>query len=71
MSEQNDGLSAHVERPAAANSLLREARDRITDKPWDDLTLLHARISEFLGLPVEYPDQVAQARDAQGSDFHD
>ncbi|MDK0999974.1 hypothetical protein ACO2TQ_38860 [Burkholderia sp. OKR4-1] len=71
MSEQNDGLSAHVDRLAAANSLLREARDRITDKPWDDQTLLHARISEFLGLPVEYPDQVAQARASQGSDFED
>lgn len=43
--------------------LLREALDHITDKPWDDPTLLHARISERLGLPVRYPDHVAATRD--------
>ncbi|VWC81349.1 hypothetical protein BLA39750_01222 [Burkholderia lata] len=71
MSHQNDGPATPVNRLEAANSLLREARERITDKPWDDQTLLHARISEFLGLPVEYPDQVVQARDSQGSDSDD
>jgi hypothetical protein len=38
--------------------LLAEAREHICDKPWDERTLLHARISRALGLPVEYPDTV-------------
>jgi hypothetical protein len=37
-------------------SLLAEARDQITDKPWEDTTELHARISRALGLPLSYPD---------------
>lgn len=36
--------------------LLVEAREQITDKPWDDDTRLHERISKALGLPVSYPD---------------
>lgn len=39
-----------------AEALLREALQHITDKPWDDSTSLHKRISEHLGLPVSYPD---------------
>lgn len=39
-----------------ARALLREALAHITDKPWDDSTFLHKRISEHLGLPVSYPD---------------
>jgi hypothetical protein len=37
-------------------NLLHEAREWVTDKPWDDTTYLHKRISEALGLPVEYSD---------------
>lgn len=37
-------------------NLLHEAREWVTDKPWDDHTYLHKRISEALGLPVEYAD---------------
>lgn len=48
--------------------LLREAREHVTDKPWDDSSLLHARISEALGLPVEYPDMVEQFRAEQADD---
>lgn len=36
--------------------LLEEALDWVTDKPWDDTSHLHKRISEELGLPVQYPD---------------
>lgn len=36
--------------------LLVEAREQISDKPWDDKTYLHKRISEELGLPVSYPE---------------
>ena len=39
-----------------AIGLLRESLDHITEKPWDDHTRLHERISIFLGLPVAYPD---------------
>ena len=39
-----------------AIGLLRESLDHITEKPWDEPTQLHARISTFLGLPVAYPD---------------
>lgn len=39
-----------------AISLLRESLDHITEKPWDDTTRLHERISVFLGLPVAYPN---------------
>lgn len=36
-------------------ALLREAREYITDKPWDDNSRLHDRISDALGLPRHYP----------------
>jgi len=39
-----------------AIGLLRESLDHITEKPWDDDTRLHERISVFLGLPVAYPN---------------
>lgn len=39
-----------------SDALLLEALQHITDKPWDDSTFLHKRISERLGLPVSYPD---------------
>ena len=41
-----------------AEALLREALQWVTDKPWDDDTLLHKRISEFLGEPVHYQDHI-------------
>lgn len=44
------------EEIARLRSLLREAREWVTAKPWDDSTELHKRISVELGLPVEYPD---------------
>ncbi len=37
-------------------ALLKEARDQITDKPWDDCTRLHDRISDALGMPRSYPE---------------
>lgn len=43
-----------------AEALLRESLQWVTDKPWDDDTLLHKRISEFLGDPVKYPDYIKQ-----------
>lgn len=46
-----------------ARRLLEECLARVTDKPWDDPSLLHARVSEFLGLPVSYPDLVARQRE--------
>lgn len=48
-----------------AEKLLLEALEHITDKPWDDPSLLHARICEFFGKPVPYADQVAQMRGSQ------
>lgn len=39
-------------------ALLREARDHVTAKPWDDRSCLHARISVALGLEVEYKDHM-------------
>ncbi len=39
-----------------ADVLLREALMHITDKPWDDSTHLHKRISEHLGRPISYPE---------------
>jgi hypothetical protein len=39
-----------------AINLLQESLDHITEKPWDDDTRLHERISKYLGLPVAYPD---------------
>lgn len=53
---------AWTDAQAPAKALLTEALDHITPKPWDDMTLLHARVSEFVGQPVEYPDLVAAAR---------
>lgn len=47
-------------------SLLWEVLEHITDKPWDDPSLLHARISERLGLPVQYPEHVARRRLEEG-----
>jgi hypothetical protein len=38
--------------------LLREALEHITEKPWDDDTHLHARISRELGLPIQYADHI-------------
>lgn len=46
------------ERVEKLEGLLREARDHITAKPWDDKTCLHARISIALGLDVEYLDHM-------------
>lgn len=40
--------------PTAA--LLIEALEWVTEKPWDDGTFLHYRISNALGLPVAYPE---------------
>ena len=37
-------------------ALLKEAREHVTDKPWDDDTYLHDRISDALGMPRSYPD---------------
>ncbi len=37
-------------------NLLAEAREQIIDKPWEDNTRLHERISVALGLPVSYPN---------------
>lgn len=45
-----------------AVGLLREALKHISDKPWEESTLLHARISEFLGEPIKYADAVVLAR---------
>ncbi|MBB6204420.1 hypothetical protein GGD69_005314 [Paraburkholderia fungorum] len=45
-----------------AVGLLREALQHISDKPWEETSLLHARISEFLGSPVQYAGAVALAR---------
>lgn len=54
---------------ADLRALLKEALEHVTDKPWDDPTLLHARISEALGLPVEYPEDVARCRRQAAGDF--
>ncbi|MBA9859910.1 hypothetical protein [Ralstonia insidiosa] len=45
-----------------AVDLLQEALGKINDKPWEDPTLLHARISEYLGQPVKYADAVVLVR---------
>lgn len=44
-----------------SNSLLSEALDEITDKPWDDSSYLHARISLHLGREVQYADWIEQS----------
>lgn len=38
--------------------LLHEAIHWVTDKPWDDTTLLHSRISKRLGLPIKYQEYI-------------
>jgi hypothetical protein len=57
-------MSAISRRPNGpldqATALLREALAWVPEKPWDDSTLLHKRISEFLGDPVKYPDYIKQ-----------
>ncbi|ASW03652.1 hypothetical protein [Paraburkholderia aromaticivorans] len=45
-----------------AVGLLREALKHISDKPWEESTLLHARISEYLGEPIQHADAVVHAR---------
>ncbi|SFF33488.1 hypothetical protein [Paracidovorax wautersii] len=45
-----------------AKSLLAESLGHITDKPWDDESLLHSRISDFLGLEIKYPEMVNQIK---------
>ena len=41
--------------------LLKEAREQITDKPWEAQTFLHKRISDELGLPTSYPEYFLEA----------
>lgn len=43
-------------RVAVLQALLKESLEHVTDKPWDDRTHLHKRISEALCIPVQYPD---------------
>lgn len=45
-----------------AVDLLKEALGKLNDKPWEDPTLLHARICEYLGQPVKYADAVVLVR---------
>ena len=45
-----------------AKQLLTEALVQISDKPWDDRSLLHARISTYLGREPSYPDVVAEIK---------
>jgi hypothetical protein len=71
-----DGSNTHIlfleedcEKPhVSATDLLREALEWITDKPWDDPTLLHKRISEFLGKPVKYPEYIAKLKENESDD---
>lgn len=42
------------------DELLAQALEAITDKPWDDPTYLHARISQHLGRKVQYAESIAQ-----------
>ena len=55
-------MSAISRRPNGpldqATALLREALAWVPEKPWDDDTLLHKRISEFLGEPIHYQDHI-------------
>lgn len=48
-----------------ALGLLREALDHINEKPWDESTRLHERISKFLGLPVVYPNWDEETEDSR------
>lgn len=71
-----DGSDTHIifleedrEKPhVSAANLLREALEWVTDKPWDDPTLLHRRISEFLGKPVKYPEYIAKLKENESDD---
>lgn len=49
-------VSAETIENANLRALLLEARKWVTDKPWDDSSDLHKRISLALGLPVSYPN---------------
>lgn len=40
--------------------LLKEALEHITTKPWDDLSLLHARICKALGLSIPNRGWIAE-----------
>jgi hypothetical protein len=51
-----------------AERLLLETLDHITDKPWDDPTMLHKRICEFLGKPVPYADHIKKVEEGQYDD---
>lgn len=59
---QSRGHCIPVGAPDRAESLLMEALEHVTPKPWDDRTLLHARICEYLGLPVPFHDIVSRMR---------
>ncbi len=62
-------LEADREKPyVSAADLLREALQWVTDKPWDDSSLLHKRISEFLNEPVKYPDYIASLKENERDD---
>lgn len=50
---------------ASAKALLGECLAHITEKPWDDESLLHARVSDFLGLEIKHPDLVNQIKAEQ------
>lgn len=45
-----------------ALELLREALGHINAKPWEEPTLLHARVSEFVGEPMQHAGAVVLAR---------
>lgn len=55
---------AWVAAQDTAKALLAESLAYITDKPWDDEALLHARVSAFLGFEVKYPELVNQIKAA-------
>lgn len=46
----------------ALKALLAESLNHITDKPWDDSSCLHARISAALGRPVQYKTHLESMR---------
>lgn len=60
-------MSSHIhaqfhdkaKRVVQLEALLAEALGHVTEKPWDDPTHLHARISRALGKPVKYPEHLA------------
>lgn len=57
---QNEYYTAKEKKLLA---LLKEAREWVSDKPWDDPTSLHKRISEELNLPVSYPEYLEEVND--------